>query len=225
VAPQQAEAGPAQPTSSSVTAATGPATTLSQEAQDALTRGLTEQETAGGTSATSTASPWPGRLGIAAIALGVLALAYLVVVPSLLALRRHRRRTHATDPASRVELAWSATADAFALAGVPRLPSETAREFATRAGDRLPTHRAGLASLAAVADAALFGFDAVDEGTAAGAERVADEITTSIRGQVSRLRRVRHELDARRLLPAPTGDPDYSSRLKRSRIFELVLPK
>ncbi len=139
---------------------------------------------------------WSGVIGLALL---VLALVYLVAVPSLLALRRRRRRERARDPGARVRLAWLESEEALAQLGQSRRDDETAREFAARAGRRLPTQSPRLMALASAADAALFGADAIDDGDARTAEQTTETVQTIVTDQVPRWRRLAGQLDARRL--------------------------
>jgi transglutaminase-like putative cysteine protease len=145
---------------------------------------------------------WSGVIGL--VLLGG-ALVYLLAVPSLLALRRRRRRERARDPGSRVRLAWSESEEALELIGQARRSDETAREFATRAGDRLPTQSRGLLTLATVADAALFGADAMDDSVAVAAEETTQALQAIVDDQVPWWRRALNQLDARRLRRPPPG--------------------
>lgn len=200
VAPQQADEAPERATTTTSTTTPGPTTTLSPDEARELADRLAGVNTAGGSDSAATASPWPARLSIAGAVLLALALLYLVAVPSLLALRRRRRRHAAQDATSRVQLAWTESEEALVLADQERRPAETAHEFASRASARVPSQRAGLADLAGATDAALFGTDAVTERTAEQAEAVAVAVRDTVHRSVSKRRRVLRQLDGRRLI-------------------------
>ncbi len=199
VPPAQADQVTNESTTTTATTTPGPTTTLSEADAKELADRLAGVNTAGGSTSTRPTSPWPARLSILAAVLLVITLLYLVVVPSLLALRRRRRRHAAQDAASRVRLAWAESEDVLVLADQERRPAETTSEFATRAGARVPSQRAGLAELAEATDAALFGADVVSDTTAEAAEAVAVAVRDTVHRSVSTRRRVLRQLDGRRL--------------------------
>ena len=73
--------------------------------------------------------------------------------------------------------------------GQARRSDETAREFAARAGDRLPTQSRELLALASAADAALFGADAIDDGEPRPRRRRPQTVQAIVADQVPRWRR------------------------------------
>jgi hypothetical protein len=145
------------------------------------------------------------------VALG-LALAYLVVVPSLYALERHRRRSHARDPSTRVRVAWLEVEESLARVGAARRREETSAEYAARAGARVPTQADHLRGLAGMADAAVFGAAGLDEATADAVEAEAEELRGVVDAQVPRWRRLLERFDPRkvrvtRVPERPTAPP------------------
>ena len=169
---------------------------------EALARQFGDLGTAGGGTLAKKSSPWPARLAVVGLALLGLGLGYLLAVPTVLARRRrHRRRAAADDPAARVRVAWTESTEAVALAGTNRHADETSREFAGRAGERLPDQRAGIAALAEANDAAVFGAEGVDEDQAAQAEEIRRSVHGAVAQVVPRRRRVLAWLDVRRLWP------------------------
>ncbi len=167
---------------------------------DALARQFGALGTGGSGSAAKKSSPWPGRLAVLGLVLTALALSYLVAVPSVLARRRrHRRRAAAGDPAARIKVAWLESTEAVALAGTVRKPDETSREFAGRAGQRLPDQEAGITTLAAANDAAVFGSDLVDDRSAEEAEHIRTSVHGAVAHDVPLARRVLAWLDIRRI--------------------------
>jgi len=139
---------------------------------------------------------WLSAIALVILALG---LVYAVAVPALYSLARRRRRARANDPASRVKVAWLESEEALALIGAARRPDETAREFADRASNRLPTQAPQLHDLAATADAAVFGVDVVDEEAASAAEASTTAVCAVATSHVPRWRRALLHLDARRV--------------------------
>ncbi len=131
----------------------------------------------------------------------VLAVAVLLVAATPVARRaRHRRlRAAATTPERRIDLAWNDAVDDLALAGVPRSPAETHREYGTRAQVALPAHRDPIAQLASTSEIGAFAGSGVDEPLAGQAERAAAEIHDGVRRDVPAWRRLLHELDPRTL--------------------------
>ena len=169
-----------------------------------------------------------------ALVLLVAALLYAAAVPALYAWARRRRRALARDPATRVKVAWLESEEALALVGTARRPEETAREYADRASNRLPTQSAELHELATSADAAVFGIDAIDDEVARRAEESTGLVAPARRSTAAMVatpadppRRARGPGRAAplRLSPARRPGKSYSSRLKRSRMRWLVLPK
>jgi hypothetical protein len=203
VAPAQ-DTGRGGGTNTTVTAPSAPSTVVTAPANPTTTQPRVAPTNAGGNGrgAGIDLAAWSGLIGL--VLLGG-ALAYLLLVPSLLALRRRRRRDRARDPGSRVRLAWSESEEALELIGQARRPDETAREFAGRAGERLPTQSRGLLTLASVADAALFGADTLDESVAASAEETTQAVQAIVDDQVPRWRRALNQFDARRLRRPPPG--------------------
>ena len=94
--------------------------------------------------------------------------------------------------------------------GTSRRPDETAREFADRASNRLPTQSSELHALAASADAAVFGVDLVDDDAARRAEESTGSVRTLVAQQRPRWRRVLTYLDVRdvRVDQPPLSDAD-----------------
>ena len=172
---------------------------------EALARQFGDLGTGGGGSLAKKASPWPGRLAVTGLVLIGLTLGYLLIVPSVLASRRRRRRAAAAgDPAARVRVAWLESTEAVGLAGTNRHADDTSREFADRAGERLPDQQVGFATLAAANDAAVFGAGGVDEGQADEAEEIRRSVHGAVSQEVSLPRRVLSWLDVRRIWrPSP----------------------
>jgi hypothetical protein len=158
----------------------------------------------------------------------VVAAALLVAaVPAGRWLVRSRRRAAASTPTARVLLAWDEAAEALALAGARRRPSETVTELAGRAEG---LGGAPLVELARMRSAAAFSPAGADEPTAGKAEVAAADVTARIRAGAGRHRRVGWALDPRPLLGAArtavgAAGGGYSSRLKRLRSRLPVSPK
>jgi transglutaminase-like putative cysteine protease len=153
------------------------------------------------------------------VALG-LVLAYLIVVPSLYALERHRRRSHARDPSTRVRVAWLEIEESLARVGAARRRDETSAEYAARAGERVPTQADHLRGLAGMADAAVFGAGGLDEATAAAVEDEAAELRAVIDSQVPRWRRLLERFDPRQVRVTRVAGRPTSAAADRER--ELV---
>lgn len=132
-----------------------------------------------------------------ALAVGA-ALLYLVGVPLAHRLRRSRRRSQATSSTSRVMLAWSDAEDELALAGLRRRPSETAPEYAVRAGDITGAGPA-TSELATCVTSAAFSPTGADDATAARAEAAAAAIRVEVGKDVNPARRAARYLDPRPL--------------------------
>ena len=80
---------------------------------------------------------WPRSWLLLALA----SVAYALVVPGTLALRRRRRRHHAITPDQQVVLAWTESQERLAIAGEARRQAETASEYASRAARVAPLPR------------------------------------------------------------------------------------
>ncbi|HEY5155388.1 MAG TPA: transglutaminaseTgpA domain-containing protein [Acidimicrobiales bacterium] len=214
----EAQATPnARPTTTTVQGAT---TTTAADAgnldAEALARQFGDLGTGGSGRVTRHQSPWPGRLAVIGLVLGFLALAYLIGVPTVLAgRRRSRRRAAAGDPSARVRVAWLESTEAVALAGTTRKPDETSREFAGRAGQRLPDEQAGITELAAANDAALFGSERVDDDAAESAERIRASVHGAVTHEVALPRRVLAWLDIRRVWRPHGGNRMGSTNRRR----------
>ncbi len=136
---------------------------------------------------------------IALVLLGLLAL--FAGVPALYAAERRRRRTRAgTDPGARVRVAWEESLDELALVGTVPTPSETHDEFASRAGDALPTVAGPLVQLARDTDAATYAPDLVDADASARAVAAAEAVAAAVDTEVGATARWRRHLDPRPLL-------------------------
>jgi transglutaminase-like putative cysteine protease len=132
-----------------------------------------------------------------ATALGLLVVAYVLVVLGARGAARAMRRRNATDETARVELAWrEALGDLEFLRTVVQ-PGETPSEFATRTAASTATGPA-LAELAALTTTARYAPGGAASGTAERSEELRDEIRRQVRSDTSRARRISHRLDPRR---------------------------
>ncbi|MCC5952498.1 MAG: transglutaminase domain-containing protein [Acidimicrobiia bacterium] len=141
------------------------------------------------------------------------ALAYLLVVPGALKLRKDRRR-RATDPPARIAAAWDDTLDALALVGAVPLRSETASEFLERAGRRLRSDGAALGLLAQAPDAARFAPPPLDDAVADDAETASAAVVSTVESRLTPLRRALQWFDPRPLL---RSSPTKNARITRHR--------
>ncbi len=157
--------------------------------------------------------------GVIALVLLALALLYLLVVPSLLALRRRRRRERARDPGARVRLAWVESEEALAQLG--QAPPRR-RDVA---GVRGPGRPAPAHAVTPAVRPGRSGRRRLVRGRhhrrRRGRPRRADHGNGAGDRDRSGAAVAPADRPARRPPPAPT----YSSRLKRSRMRWLVLPK
>jgi transglutaminase-like putative cysteine protease len=136
-----------------------------------------------------------GHALIAIAALAVLALLYLVLVPTFWGLYRRRRRQRAVAPDDRVRLAWQESVESVGVLGVAPARSETPAEFADRVVDTVDTDR--YVDLAATLGAADFSAAGVTDDDADTALQISDEVATNVRRQASNEQRIRAVLDPR----------------------------
>jgi hypothetical protein len=144
------------------------------------------------------------------MALGALAVLYLLVVPASQRWVVRRRRRAATSASEQVLAAWQETQDALALAGHPRRRSETATEFAERAAPALTTSGPELTLLASETDAAGFSANGITADAVPLAQKAALAVATELRAQVPPVRRVLWALD-----PRPVVEAAAEALLKR----------
>ena len=147
-------------------------------------------------------SPWPRRLLVAGLlALGLPALWVGVVALGSL-VRRWRRRSRATTPERRVEVAWTEVGEALAAAGAGPEPWETPSEVAARAHAAAARAEPGsLDELAGLTTVVSYARGGVDDGTAARAEELARGLVPAVERGTGWRRRVRAAFDPRPLLP------------------------
>jgi transglutaminase-like putative cysteine protease len=150
-------------------------------------------------------SPWPRRLRIGAIALGVVLIAWMIGVPAAYALQRamRRRRAAAGGAPGLVSLAWDDAGGALALAGHPRHVAETPREYAARI-ERADQDLGGdaLHDLAADVTTAAFAPDGVPDDSVGSTLAARDAVVTAARRATPRRRRIWSWFDPRPLLPS-----------------------
>jgi len=137
--------------------------------------------------------------------LALLAIAWIVGVPTVRQSRRRRRRQAAATPNEQVMVAWTEANEALAQAGAGRRATETFAEHAQRAA-RLarfePDARRALGHLAADADAAGF---AASELPAAVAERARQEaavVEEAVAAELNGRQRFLRRIDPRPLIPS-----------------------
>ncbi|HEX9969792.1 MAG TPA: transglutaminase-like domain-containing protein, partial [Acidimicrobiales bacterium] len=219
VPPQQAP--PGSPNS----AATIPTTTAPPAPDDNTPTTAPRPEDDSSSVGTGDEAPKPSKLDNPLVHTGllvlVLALAWVVGVPSLKRARRNRRRAAATDPAGRVLVAWAEAEDALAAAGVARRRSETIDEFATRAPGAASLGSGpaeALQRLAADAVVANYAGEAPESDAVSRAMAAAVVVEQALKQAASTRQRVLRTLDPRPLLPE--GDLREQLTLRRRRAPE-----
>jgi transglutaminase-like putative cysteine protease len=131
---------------------------------------------------------------------GALLLAYLVVLPAGILVRRHLRRRRTVDPAARVSLAWTEAAEAAEIIGYEERRSDTPGERAERLASCLPDDRDAreqARNLARRAEIATYSAGGADELDAELAEEARTALVTAVRTAASRWARIRPWVDAR----------------------------
>jgi transglutaminase-like putative cysteine protease len=142
------------------------------------------------------------KLLIAAALVSVAVLAWAFGVPAAKQLRRNRRRRAASDPASRVLVAWEEMAETLGATRVPRRRSETMAEYATRAARDVPlrpTPATALVTLAEDAAAASYGAGTPDSEVVERAQHAAATVETSVKEAAGPRRRLLWAIDPRPL--------------------------
>jgi transglutaminase-like putative cysteine protease len=118
-----------------------------------------------------------------------------------------RRRAAASTASERVLVAWQEAEDALTLAGHPRRVSETAVEFAVRAGPVAGPAEPELASLAGATTIAGFSPEGVPPDVVTAARASAEAVEEALRNQAGMPRRLRWALDPRPLMAAARRRP------------------
>jgi transglutaminase-like putative cysteine protease len=148
----------------------------------------------------------PGWLVEGAKRVAVVLAAYLLVVPTGLALQRALRRRRARRPDQRVQLAWDETIEHAALLGLSVTPAMTLNEQAALLQSDLPAAARAIDHMTTVLERNLYA------GTRPGSEEAAtvQEAAGMVQAEVARQRswpsRVFDHIDARRLLPSNRGN-------------------
>jgi transglutaminase-like putative cysteine protease len=136
------------------------------------------------------------------IALPFLPIAWLLLLAVARRVLRDRRRRAAHDAGDRVLVAWQEAMVALDVVGLPRQPSETPAEFATRVADSGLASAEPIAELADATTVAVYAGRATEEGAGRRAVELADAIAVEVRASVGRRRRVKSLFDPRTLWPA-----------------------
>jgi hypothetical protein len=131
--------------------------------------------------------------------LGAIA-AYLILFPLGLVVRRQRRRRRADAALDQVELAWTESVEAAAIAGFDERASDTYVERAIRLGEIVPGAADPALTLAARREVALYSAEGATADDATVAWEAADAIVAAVREQVSLPSRVLRWVDPRWLL-------------------------
>jgi transglutaminase-like putative cysteine protease len=187
------------PTTGGQTIPTGPSTSLDIRDPD---RGVTA---GGGGDEGSGSDSAPVRLvlkplaRIAPIVVGLL-LAYALLFPLGLLLRRALRRRRATTPLEQIELAWSESAEHAALVGFHERPSDTYFERAHHLSAALPEAETAAFALAGRLEAGTYSAEGADEEDVEVALAAAEEIRAATQEQAPLIVRVRRWFDPRSLV-------------------------
>ena len=129
-----------------------------------------------------------------------LSLAYLVVFPLGLIVRRRRRRQRATAPLEQVHLAWTEAVEAAAVAGFDERASDTYVERAIRLGEAVPGAADPALTLAATMEVGVFSAEGAEAEDATVAWEASEAIRDAAKAQASVLERGRVWLDPRWLV-------------------------
>jgi transglutaminase-like putative cysteine protease len=146
------------------------------------------------------------------IALGVV-VAYLVLFPLGLAVRRRRRRSRAITPLEQVQLAWTESVEHAAIAGFEERASDTYVERAVRLGQALPEAADPALTLAARLEVGSYSAGGADADDARVAWEAAGAIGEAATEQASAKERLQRWFDPRWLLRS--WQRDRSARQRR----------
>jgi hypothetical protein len=202
----------APPTTPSETIPTGPSTSLDIRDPD-------REVTAGGSGEQDSASDSaPVRLvlkplaRVAPVIAGVL-LAYALVFPLSLRLRRTVRRRRATTALAQIELAWLESVEEAAVVGFHERPSDTYFERAHHLAAALPEAEGAAFALAGRLEAGTYSAEGADDDDVSIALAAAEEIRVATREQAPLLLRVRRWFDPRSLVQG--WRRDHTARQRR----------
>ena len=200
----EAYTGPPTPVDESTTATTPPTTAPARGNADATSIPEEREELPQPERFPETESG-PSRLTLLVLALGGLTVTFAAGVPLARRWVVTRRRAAATTPSERVLVAWQEAEEALALAGHGRRASETAAEYAGRAGPAAGPAEAELVGLARTATVAGFAPEGVPAEAASAAGQAAASVERAVRSGTSTARRVWWSLDPRPVLTALRG--------------------
>ncbi len=136
----------------------------------------------------------------AAPAVGGTVLAYLLLFPAGLLLRRAVRRRRATTAAGKIALAWQEAAEGAGVAGYEERPSDTYVERATRLAGVVPDAAPAAFTLARCLQEATFSAEGADEDGAQTALDASRDVAAAVRGAIPLPQRVLRWFDPRTLL-------------------------
>ncbi len=133
------------------------------------------------------------------VVLGLL-VAYVVLFPLGLAVRRRRRRSRATTPLEQVQLAWTESVESAAIAGFEERASDTYVERALRLGQALPEAADPALTLAARLEVGSYSEAGAQADDATVAWEAAGAIGEAAKEQATAKERVQRWFDPRWLL-------------------------
>lgn len=152
-------------------------------------------------------------IGQAAPVVALVVLAYALLFPIGLLLRRGLRRRRAATPSDQIELAWTETVEAAALVGYAERPSDTYFERAHRLAAVLGDAERSAFTLARCREAATYSAEGASEADASAALTAAAELRAIATARASRPARIRPWFDPRSLLR--TWRRDHTARQRR----------
>ncbi len=129
-------------------------------------------------------------------------VAYLVLLPLGLLIRRQLRRRSAGSAEQRIAVAWAETMEGAAVLGFEEDPSDTYLERAQRLGAVVPGAGHLAVALAGWLEVASYSDTGADDADADAAEATATAIGAVVRSGATRPARVRRWLDPRPLIDA-----------------------
>ena len=141
-----------------------------------------------------------------------LVIAYALLFPLGLAVRRRRRRQRAVRPLDQVDLAWRESVEAAAVAGFEERASDTYVERALRLGAALPEAADPALTLAARLEVGVYSADGAVPEDAEVAWTAAAAIADAARAQASATDRLRRWFDPRWLVRAWRRERSVSQR-------------
>jgi transglutaminase-like putative cysteine protease len=157
---------------------------------------------------------WLVRIAVVAIVLLVAAMAWILVLPRVVAVRWRRRRRAATTPAGKVLVSWHQAEVALARSGVGPVASETPLEFAQRASKAASLDGGTFRRLAEQVTVAAYAPQGVDRATADDASAASASVARTLWARANFKTRLWWRVDPRSVFSPLPGDGERRRHLE-----------